>query len=314
MVNTVRGPLEAQELGNTLMHEHVVLVDNSMKRCFPEWFNEQIFSDKIGPVLKVCKEKGIQTLVDLSNINMGRDIRLLKRISEENDINIIASTGLYYTEEAWQANKPVRELADLFIRDIEEGCEGTDIKAGIIKCGTGDFGVTAINKIQLLAAGICSYSTGAPIYTHSVARLKNGLEQVEIFEKNGVDMSKVVIGHIGDTNDLEYVEELLKRGVYVGLDRFGSEFLWPEKDRIRNLIELLSRGWADRLIISHDYPYFMDWGRDNFNDFRERGSFDHYVLYTHIHNNVLPVLRENGISETDIYTMLVDNPARILSF
>lgn len=314
MVNTVRGTVEAKEIGTTLMHEHIVLVDNSMKRCFADWFNEQVFSDKIRPVLESCKEKGIKTIVDLSNINMGRDVRLLKKISEENDMNIIASTGLYYTEDAWQSGKPAEELAEFFCRDIEEGCEGTNIKAGIIKCGTGEWGVTEINKTQLLAAAICSRNTGAPIYTHTVAKLKNGLDQVEIFEKNGVDLSKVVIGHIGDTNDLEYVEELLNRGVYVGLDRFGSEFLWPEKDRIENLIELLSRGWASKLIISHDYPYFMDWGTDNFKDFASRSSFDHYVLYTHIHDTVLPELKRNGVSEDDIRTMLVDNPARILSF
>ncbi len=102
-------------------------------------------------------------------------------------------------------------------------------------------------------------------------------------------------------------------GVYVGLDRFGSEFLCPENDRINNLVELINRGWIEQLILSHDMPYYYDWGTNNFKDFLEKDPFDRPVLYTHIHENVLPELKKRGVSDEEIYTMLVENPARVFS-
>ena len=223
------------------------------------------------------------------------------------------STGLYYTEEPWQIDKSAEIMADYFCRDIEEGCEGTDIKAGIIKCATGSRGITPLNANQLKAAALCANRTGVPIYTHTVAKLKTGLDQVKLFDEMKTDLSKVVIGHIGDTNDLDYVEELLRSGVYIGLDRFGSEFLWPESDRIDNLIELIDRGWIRQLILSHDMPYYYDWGENSFQKFLNAEPFDRPVLYTHIHESVIPKLKERGVSDAEIHTMLVENPARVFS-
>ena len=152
----------------------------------------------------------------------------------------------------------------MFIRDIEEGCESTDIKAGMLKAATDRFGITPVNVFQLKAVARAAAITGAPVTTHTIATDRLGLEQALILEKAGVDLSKVVIGHVGDTNDLDYLEELLSMGVYLGLDRFGLEVLWPEEDRVRNLLELMDRGWINRLIISQDIPFYSDWGKNSF--------------------------------------------------
>lgn len=126
-----------------------------------------------------------------------------------------------------------------------------------------------------------------------------------------MDLSKVVIGHVGDTNDLDYLEELLRMGVYLGLDRFGLEVLWPEEDRLRNLLELMDRGWINRLIISQDIPFYSDWGKNSFKKFEAIRSFDNITGFTHIFESVLPKLKARGVSEDEIHTLLVKNPARV---
>ena len=312
-VNTVNGKIKVEELGPTLMHEHLAELNSSMAFCYSDWFDADIFIEKIKPVFARAKELGLKTYLDITCVNMGRNIRFIKRVADECDINIIASTGLYFYEDSWQIDKPYQEIAEYFIRDIEEGCEGTDICAGIVKCATDRFGITPINVTQLKAAAMTANETGKPIYTHTVSKDKLGLEQASIFEKQGVDLSKVVIGHVGDTNDLDFLEELLRRGVYIGLDRFGSEFLWPEKDRINNLLELCDRGWTDRIIISHDMPYYYDWGQFNFKWFKSLGSFDQEVIFTHIFENVVPELKRRGMSDDEIDTLLVKNPARVFN-
>lgn len=310
-VNTVRGAVPLAELGNTLMHEHLAELNNSMRRCYADWFDEDIFLEKIKPVFAKAKQLGLNTYVDQTAVNMGRDIRLLRRVSEVCDVHIIAATGLFFYEESWQIGKPMEEITERFIRDIEEGCEGTDIKAGMLKAATDRFGITPLNVFQLKTVARTAVQTGAPITTHTIAADKLGLEQITIFEKAGVDLSKVVIGHVGDTDDLEYLEELLERGVYLGLDRFGCDNFWPEESRINNLLELMDRGWIDQLTLSQDIPFYSDWGTGNFQRFAATKSFDGAVTFTHIFENLIPALRARGVSENEIHTLLVKNPARV---
>lgn len=253
----------------------------------------------------------MSTYVDQTAVNMGRDIRFIKRVSESCDVNIVAATGLFFYEESWQIDKPYEEISEFFIRDIEEGCESTDIKAGMLKAATDRFGITPVNVFQLKAVARAAAITGVPVTTHTIAADRLGLEQALILEKAGVDLSKVVIGHVGDTNDLDYLEELLRMGVYLGLDRFGQEVLWPEEDRVRNLLELMDRGWINRLIISQDIPFYSDWGKNSFKKFEAIRSFDNITGFTHIFESVLPKLKARGVSEDEIHTLLVKNPARV---
>ena len=282
-----------------------------MKRCYADWFHADIFLEKIKPVFQKAKKYGLSTYVDQTAVNMGRDIRFIKRVSESCDVNIVAATGLFFYEESWQIDKPYEEISELFIRDIEEGCESTDIKAGMLKAATDRFGITPVNVFQLKAVARAAAITGVPVTTHTIAADRLGLEQALILEKAGVDLSKVVIGHVGDTNDLDYLEELLSMGVYLGLDRFGLEVLWPEEDRVRNLLELMDRGWINRLIISQDIPFYSDWWKNSFKKFEAIRSFDNITGFTHIFESVLPKLKARGVSEDEIHTLLVKNPARV---
>ena len=100
-VNTVKGPVSPGELGITLMHEHLAELNNSMKRCYADWFHADIFLEKIKPVFQKAKKYGLSTYVDQTAVNMGRDIRFIKRVSESCDVNIVAATGLFFYEESW---------------------------------------------------------------------------------------------------------------------------------------------------------------------------------------------------------------------
>ena len=111
--------IHPRELGITLMHEHLAELNNSMKRCYADWFHADIFLEKIKPVFQKAKKYGLSTYVDQTAVNMGRDIRFIKRVSESCDVNIVAATGLFFYEESWQIDKPYEEISELFIGTLK---------------------------------------------------------------------------------------------------------------------------------------------------------------------------------------------------
>jgi phosphotriesterase-related protein len=199
-------------------------------------------------------------------------------------------------------------LVEFFLRDIREGIKGTGgVKAAVLKCATDVPGVTPDVERVLRAVAVAHRESGVPIMTHTDAATRRGLEQQAIFAEEGVDLSRVIIGHCGDTDDLDYLEELLRNGSYIGMDRFGADPFLSVDDRIRVVLELCERGWEDRMILSHDGAAHNDW-------------FDpEWVRQTHprwryelIPLEVLPELRERGLPEETIRTMMVGTPRRIL--
>lgn len=310
MISSAAGPVKTGELGFTLMHEHVIDVDWSMRTAFAGWFERDVFVDRAVRLAKSAMEYGLRTIVDLTAVNMGRDIRLINEVSEKTGLQIIPCTGLYFNEDPWIPGKDIGVIADAFIKDIEEGIEGTDIRAGIIKCATDKYGFSDINRALFKATGMAGSKTGVPVYTHTIANMWSGLKQQELLESEGVDLRRVVIGHVGDTNNLGYLEEIMKRGSYVGLDRFGSDFIFPEEDRINNLLELCSRGHIDQIIISHDLPLFYDWGANTWDKEKNRPVEDVKVGFSHIPKTVIPALLNRGMTKEEIRKITVDNPRR----
>ena len=150
--------------------------------------------------------------------------------------------------------------------------------------------------------------TGAPISTHTDALTERGLEQQAVFREEGVDLGRVVIGHCGDTTDLDYLRRLIDAGSYIGMDRFGLNLMLPFEDRVATVAALCEQGYADRMVLSHDASCFTH----NF-DVQAKEELLPQWRYTHLHDEVLPALRERGVSQRDIDTMLVDNPRKVLS-
>jgi phosphotriesterase-related protein len=148
--------------------------------------------------------------------------------------------------------------------------------------------------------------TGVPISTHTHAGTRRGLEQQDIFEQEGVDLSRVVIGHSGDSEDLEYLETLMKRGSFIGMDRFGVDVILPTDKRVATIAALCERGYAGQMVLSHDASCYIDW----FPREALQAAVPNWH-FRHITEEVLPALRQAGVTEEQVRQMTVDNPRRI---
>src|SRR3979490_2472630 len=260
-VETVQGAVDAGELGVVLAHEHVRFRDEAVAAQWPERYDEDLELDAALVAVGAAKQKGVQTIVDPTAMFGGRDVRFMKRVAEQTGVRIVACTGIYnydYLPHYFE-NRDADEMADHFVADIEGGIQGTDIKAAFLKCAADAAGVTEnVEKIHRAVAR-ASVRTGAPIMAHSMPAVATGPRQVEIFAEEGVELSRVQIAHCGDTEDLDYIEGLLARGVYVGLDRYGLAMFLRVGKRNATAAELLRRGHAERLIVSQDYCATIDW-------------------------------------------------------
>lgn len=315
-VSTVRGAVGTDQLGVTLMHEHVFVLTTEILQNYPErWGDEEARITEAVARLNELKSRGVDTIVDLTVIGLGRYIPRIRRVAERTGINIIVATGLYtyndlpfyfhYQGPGTPFNGP-EPMVEMFVRDIERGIADTGVRAGILKCATDKEGMTPGVERVLRAVAQAHRATGAPISTHTHARTRRGLEQQMIFRDEGVDLSRVVIGHSGDTTDLEYLEELISHGSYLGMDRFGIDTILSFEDRVETVARMCARGHAGKMVLSQDAACFNDWFP---------GGTASQVLprwsYVHIHNDVLPALGARGVSEDDIRTMLVENPRKI---
>ena len=199
-------------------------------------------------------------------------------------------------------------MVEMFVRDITEGIAGTGVKAAILKCATDEPGLTPGVERVLRAVAVAHRATGVPISTHTHARTRRGLEQQRVFAEEGVDLGRVIIGHSGDTTDLDYLEELIAAGSYIGMDRFGLDNILGFEHRVDTVARMCERGHADKMVLAHDASCYIDWLPE---------AALPIVLpnwhFQHIHDDVLPALRERGVTEEQITTMLVDNPRAIFT-
>lgn len=305
-VNGVLGPIATQDLGFTLMHEHILIANWAMRQCYPGYVDVDAHVELASGEVASALERGVRTLVDLTPVNLGRDIDVIRRVAERSGAQVIAATGFYWHEEPWMEAWPVEKLADYLIRDIEQGIEGTDARAGIIKCATDRLGVTDFNRKLLEVAAHAHRATGVPISTHTAVAEATGPPQQDVFEEAGVDLSRVVIGHCGDSADVGYLESILSRGSFIGMDRFGLDLILPTKQRVSTIAELCRRGWAGQMVLSHDACCHIDWfPKEMVPAAAPRWNF------RHIPDDVIPALREAGVAEEDIQRMTVDNPRRV---
>lgn len=315
-INTVKGAVETDSLGQTLMHEHIFVLSSEINQNYPEvWGDEETRINSAITRLNELKARGVDSVVDLTVIGLGRYIPRIKRIAEQTDINIIVATGIYTYQDApmyFHYRGPGTELGgpelmtDMFVRDIEEGIAGTGVKAAILKCATDKQGVTKDVERILRAVAQAHRKTGVPISTHTHARTERGLEQQRIFEEEGVDLSRVIIGHSGDTTDIDYLEKLAAQGSYLGMDRFGIDTILTFEDRVKTVAEMCKRGHADKMVLSQDAACFNDWlPEEAIPIVLPRWHF------LHIHNDVIPALKEQGVTDEQVHTMLVENPRKI---
>jgi phosphotriesterase-related protein len=315
-VETVQGAIDADDLGLVLAHEHVRFRDEAVAAQWPDRYDEDGELDAALEAVAAAKAKGVQTIVDATAMFGGRDVRFMKRVADQTGVRIVACTGIYsydYLPHYFE-NRDADAIADHFISDIEGGIQGTDIKAAFLKCAADAAGVTEhVEKIHRAVAR-ASVKTGAPIMAHSMPAVATGPRQVEIFQEEGVDMGRVQIAHCGDTDDLDYIEGLIGKGVYVGLDRYGLEMFLPIDRRNATTAELLRRGHAERLMISQDYCATIDWYPPEAVEAIEASGAVRNWSMTLVFDEVVPALREQEVLDDATFrTIFVENPKRWLT-
>jgi phosphotriesterase-related protein len=312
-IETVRGAVDTGDLGRVLMHEHVFVITPEIQDNYPD-FDEDVEVANAVARLRELKANGIDTIVDLTVIGLGRYIPRIQRVNAETDINIVVAAGLYTYNEVphhfhYRGPGTVfggpETMVDMFVRDIEDGIAATGVKAGILKCATDVRGVTKGVERVLRAVAQAHRATGVPISTHTHALTKRGLEQQDVFESEGVDLTRVVIGHSGDTTDVDYLEAVMARGSYIGMDRFGIDVILPFEERVQIVADLCARGHADQMVLSHDAACHNDWLPD---DAYERMPRWHYL---HITKDVIPAFQDRGVTSDQIDQMLIRNPKKI---
>jgi phosphotriesterase-related protein len=315
MVQTVQGPLEASKLGFTLTHEHICA-------CTPEFW--QKWSGSIGgraglitrtvDVLKAVRDEGVNSLVDLSPYDVGRDIRLVEEVSRKSGMQIVACTGQHLYPPAALIERSVEQLAEFFIGEIEQGIDGTDIRAGVIKVATDREGVTAPVETALRAAARASKATGVPIATHTHARLRMGEKQAEIFEAEGVSPARVSLGHSDDSDDMDYLIGLARRGYTLGMDHVNrglkSDARVPWQKRAGCIKQLVDAGFADRIFLSQDVVLAASQLPAEAQGDREKNNPDGMLFNT---RKLIPHLKQIGISERQVRLMTVENPERFFT-
>ena len=313
-VQTLDGPLETSKLGRTLMHEHIFNLTLEVQGSHPGFngWDEEAEIAKAQEALRALKAAGYDSLMELSVIGLGRDVGLLRRAVEGTGMQVLLATGLYTYEvlpRLWHFSGPGtliggdEPLDELFRRDIEEGIEGTDVKAAMLKCAVDAPGLT--EHVERVLRSCCRVhgETGTPLTVHTHPETRRGLEVLKVLGEEGVDPARVMLAHCGDTIDLDYLEELAQSGATLGMDRFGLDILLPAEARIATVAAMCERGYAEQMILSHDAISFTDWFPPGM---KEQIAPNWHWL--HIEQDVLPALRESGVTEEQITQMLVDVP------
>jgi phosphotriesterase-related protein len=312
-VQTVTGGCRPDELGPTLMHEHLLV-------GWPGW---EAYAGEEGAArgerlarcvaqMQELRELGVRTLLDPCPIDLGRDVELMAEVAQRSGVRIVCATGLYkedfgapaYFKFRTQFGDALGEMTDVFVHELTEGVGPTGIRAGVIKVATGAHKITPYEELVLRAAGRAHRATGAPITTHTDEGTM-GAEQLAILTSEGVPPSAIVIGHSCGSSNLDYHLALLDGGAYLGFDRFGLELLHPDRARLAALVGLLGLGFERQIVLSHDTVWCWR-GRAPVVPASVLADWQP----THLFRKIIPRLREAGVPQAKIDTMLVENPRR----
>lgn len=317
-VPTFTGQVGGDGLGVTLIHEHIFVTDPELdvNMPHPEW-DEQTMIERAVTALTELHARGVRTVVDLTVIGLGRDVRRVAQVAARVPVQIVAATGCYASSVLppfFRLNGPglvvdgPEQLEELFIGDIEHGIAGTHVRAGMIKIASEGAGLTPDVERVFAAAAAAHLRTGVPITTHSDAAARGGIQQQDALARLGVPLDRVVIGHSGDSLDLDYLRGIADRGSYLGFDRFGMEHVGRDEDRMRMLRTLLDDGYVDHIVLSHDAAVFS---RVTPPSWRAARVPNWHM--THLFDSVLPRLRADGVDEATLHRLMVVNPRRVLA-
>lgn len=308
-VQTVLGPIDSAQLGVTLSHEHVFVFMGEDNHHYPWMFDMEATRERAIQELSEAKAGGVDSLIDLTTPDLGRDVEFVRDVAKASGVNVVVATGIWRDVPRSFWARDIDKIADIFVHEIEEGIGKTDVKAGVIKVANDAGGVTPEAERVLRGAARATNRTGCPISTHQWAPERVGMRQVEIFEDEGAPMDRVCIGHSPDTTDVDYLESLLQRGVYLSMDRYpGGDGRPNWQQRNQTLKALIDRGWAHRLMLGHDYaPAPVSAGSK-----RSQPSGE-VTRYLFISTTALPALRKDGVPDETIDLMMREVPRQFLT-
>jgi len=303
-IRTVLGDISPTELGTTICHEHLLWV-------VPEPYTDEdpdLGFDSIPAAvaeLRHFKAAGGSALVEMTTAEIGRSPTELRQISEAAAVHVISATG--HHKEKFSASavngKSVDELAARIIHDITSGMAGTEIKAGVIKAGTSLNTATESERRVIDAVGLAHKVTSAPVSTHTEAG-SFAIEQAKLLNDAGVPFERILIGHLDRGLPRETYLTLGRMGVYLGFDQIGKNKYWPDAERVALIKDLIAAGHVNQILLAGDTARKSAW---HIHNPRTNGL-------AHIMLNFAPMLREAGVSEKHIHSMLNENPARFLAF
>lgn len=314
-IQSVTGPVDEAALGSVLAHEHVAAASPGIIRSWPALYGGHDALVRRGVrALIEAKAAGIDTIVDCTTFDLGRDPELLVEVSARSGVTIIASTGCWVDPSATLRARSASQLEDWFLSDLTVGVDGTDVRAGVIKVAS-DAEVLPFAATVLEAAARASNATGAPIITHTAAAYRTGEAQAKILESFGVDPARVAIGHSDDSDDLGYLTGLAARGYRIAMDRIPNGALpnyggQSVQDRIDMIVRLIEHGYGDRVLLGHDDPIWAGL-LDDEDAARHQASNPRGLAF--LSKVVLPRLAELGVPADAVRALTVGNPRRWLA-
>jgi phosphotriesterase-related protein len=316
IVNTIRGPIDSAALGRTLSHEHLTGGAAAMERVRPAIYDEDEAVRRAVQALGRAKAAGVDSMIDLTPLDLGRQAGLFRRVAEaDTGVNIVCATGVYRWVPFYLFRREIDEVAAIFLHDIEHGIDGTDIKAGIIKIAW-DAEYRLTSDDPLVAAGMAraglertaraaaraAKAGGVPISCHTHAGDELGLPLMDLFEDEGVGPAMVTIGHTNDSQNFAYIEGIAKRGFNIGLDRFSATRPPEEIERRSQIaLDLAKAGYAGQTSLGHDAsPYYRF--TSNVPDAPD--------CWTAVSTIEVPWLLAHGATEADVASMQVGSIRR----
>jgi phosphotriesterase-related protein len=316
-INTVTGRARPEELGMTLVHEHLLL-------GYPGWYMDGLApkhkrADALAKAVDRMAElrsQGVSSFLDPCPMDLGRDVEFMAEVAQRSGMRIICTTGAYKENEGLTYTfgaLPVEEITEIYVKELTEGIGSSGIRAGLLKAATGSGKVTDYENKLLTAAGRAAAQVGCPVLTHT-DEASCGLEQIQILTAQGVPAHRLLIGHSDGRDDHGYHRSLADRGAYVGFDRFGIETLIPDQKRIESVYAMVKAGYTRSICLSHDSV--CNW--------LGRPIFGGHMVVTpeqiqmalpnwnpmHLFKNVIPVLKDRGVTDADLDTIFVQNPKR----
>jgi phosphotriesterase-related protein len=317
-INTVTGRVKPEELGMTLVHEHLLI-------GYPGWFMDALAPKfqraealaKGVDKLSELRSFGVSTFLDPCPVDLGRDVTFMAEVSQRTGMNIVCATGAYKENEGLTYTfgaLPVEEIAAIYVKELTEGIGDTGIRAGVVKVATGAEHITDYERKLLTAAGRAASEVGCPILTHT-DDASCGPEQIDILMKEGVPAHRILVGHSDGRGDHAYHRSIADRGSYVGFDRFGIETIISDDVRIESVRKMVEAGYARSICLSQDAICASWLGRPVFHGKvvvppeLMTMSLPNWEA-AHLFKRILPKLKELGVTDADLDTIFVQNPRR----